>query len=126
MFVTCYKFGANTQRHHHKGNLRDGREGKHTLNVALAASHGSCIECGERTYPSYDVECARCIVNPQGEETCYWNTPATTMVAAWIRADTGVGPSMASGNQMCKGNMALLPAPPMNIKNKAVGNIMAP
>ena len=25
--------------------------------------------------------------------------PAVTMVAAWINADTGVGPSMASGSQ---------------------------
>jgi hypothetical protein len=27
-------------------------------------------------------------------------TPAVTMVAAWIRAETGVGPSMASGSHM--------------------------
>ena len=27
------------------------------------------------------------------------NTPAATMVAAWIRAEIGVGPSMASGSQ---------------------------
>ena len=53
------------------------------------------------------------------------NTPATTIVAAWISADTGVGPSIASGNQMCKGNMALLPAPPMNMKNRAMGIITA-
>ena len=26
-------------------------------------------------------------------------TPAVTMVAAWMRADTGVGPSIASGSQ---------------------------
>ena len=32
------------------------------------------------------------------------NTPATTMVAAWMRADTGVGPAMASGSQVCSGN----------------------
>src|SRR6266540_7231534 len=31
-------------------------------------------------------------------------TPAVTMVAAWISADTGVGPSIASGNQVCSGN----------------------
>src|SRR5664279_1644641 len=42
------------------------------------------------------------------------NTPATTIVAACINADTGVGPSMASGNQICKGNIALFPAPPIN------------
>ncbi len=41
------------------------------------------------------------------------NTPATTIVAACINAETGVGPSMASGNQICNGNIALLPAPPI-------------
>ena len=35
------------------------------------------------------------------------------MVAACINADTGVGPSIASGNQMCSGNIADLPAPPI-------------
>ena len=29
-------------------------------------------------------------------------TPAVTIVAAWISADTGVGPSIASGSQVCK------------------------
>src|SRR4051812_50164002 len=37
-------------------------------------------------------------------------TPAVTMVAAWMRADTGVGPSMASGSQTNRGPWALLPA----------------
>ena len=27
------------------------------------------------------------------------DTPAATIVAAWIRADTGVGPAIASGSQ---------------------------
>ena len=31
-------------------------------------------------------------------------TPATTIVAAWISADTGVGPAIASGSQVCSGN----------------------
>ena len=34
------------------------------------------------------------------------------MVAAWIRAETGVGPSIASGSQTCSGNWALLPMAP--------------
>ena len=55
-----------------------------------------------------------------------WNTPATTIVAAWISALTGVGPSIASGNQICNGNIALFPAPPMNIRNNAVGSMNAP
>ena len=40
-------------------------------------------------------------------------TPALTMVAAWIRALTGVGPSMASGSHTCSGNWALLPTAPV-------------
>ena len=30
-------------------------------------------------------------------------TPAVTIVAAWISALTGVGPSIASGSQVCSG-----------------------
>ena len=43
-----------------------------------------------------------------------------------MSAETGVGPSMASGSQMCSGNMALLPAPPINISTRAVGMMQAP
>lgn len=39
-------------------------------------------------------------------------TPAVTIVAAWIKAETGVGPSIASGNQVCKPNCADLPIAP--------------
>jgi len=49
-------------------------------------------------------------------------TPAATIVAAWIRAETGVGPSMASGSQTCSGNWALLPTAP--IKMHSAANIM--
>jgi hypothetical protein len=35
-----------------------------------------------------------------------------TIVAAWMRADTGVGPSIASGSQTWRGNWALLPIAP--------------
>ena len=37
-------------------------------------------------------------------------TPAVTMVAAWTMAETGVGPSMASGSQTYSGSWADLPA----------------
>ena len=40
--------------------------------------------------------------------------PAVTMVAAWISAEMGVGPSIESGSQTCSGNWALLPIAPMN------------
>ena len=40
-------------------------------------------------------------------------TPAVTIVAAWMRALTGVGPSIASGSHVCSGNWAdLATAPP--------------
>ncbi len=38
--------------------------------------------------------------------------PAVTMVAAWMSAETGVGPSMASGSQTWRGNWADLPKAP--------------
>ena len=41
-------------------------------------------------------------------------TPAETMVAAWIIAETGVGPSMASGSHTCSGHWADLPTVPRN------------
>ncbi len=41
-------------------------------------------------------------------------TPAVTIVAAWMSADTGVGPSIASGNQMYRGSCADFPAAPKN------------
>ena len=34
------------------------------------------------------------------------------MVAAWMSAETGVGPSMASGSHTCRGNCADLPTAP--------------
>ena len=41
-------------------------------------------------------------------------TPAATIVAACIRAETGVGPSIASGNHTCNGNCDDLPIAPRN------------
>src|SRR5689334_4671043 len=54
------------------------------------------------------------------------NTPATTIVAACINAETGVGPSIASGNQICNGNIALFPAPPMNTRQTPHVNAETP
>jgi hypothetical protein len=49
-----------------------------------------------------------------GEHRAIINTPAVTIVAACIRADTGVGPSIASGNQVCNPSCADLPTHPIN------------
>src|SRR6266702_8015038 len=52
-------------------------------------------------------------------------TPAVTIVAAWIRADTGVGPCMASGSHVYKGIWADLPVQPRN-RNSVIAVISAP
>src|ERR1700690_1996741 len=49
-----------------------------------------------------------------GDMRATMNMPAVTMVAAWIRAEIGVGPSIESGSQTCSGNCADLPMAPMN------------
>jgi len=44
------------------------------------------------------ADCAR-----TGNRRASRNTPAVTIVAAWMSADTGVGPAMASGSHTCSG-----------------------
>ena len=58
--------------------------------------------------------CALGASSNSGDSRATMNTPAVTMVAAWISAETGVGPSMASGSQVCSRNCADLPMAPMN------------
>ena len=50
-------------------------------------------------------------------------TPAVTMVAAWISADTGVGPSIASGSQTNNGICADLPVAPTNSSRHAAESV---
>src|ERR1017187_4091011 len=49
-----------------------------------------------------------------GDMRATMKIPAVTMVAAWINAEIGVGPSIESGSQTCNGNCADLPIAPMN------------
>src|SRR6202049_317963 len=49
-----------------------------------------------------------------GDMRATMNMPAVTMVAAWISAEIGVGPSMESGSHTCKGTCADLPMAPTN------------
>src|ERR1044072_1509268 len=46
------------------------------------------------------------------------------MVAAWMSAETGVGPAMASGNQVYSGICALFPVAPTN--NSKVMAVISP
>ena len=45
--------------------------------------------------------------------------PAVTMVAAWISAEIGVGPSIESGSHTCNGTCADLPIAPINSRMQA-------
>src|SRR5512139_1657202 len=49
-----------------------------------------------------------------GDMRATMKIPAVTIVAAWISAEIGVGPSMESGSQTCSGTCADLPIAPMN------------
>src|SRR5271168_1727117 len=49
-----------------------------------------------------------------GDMRATMKMPAVTMVAAWISAEIGVGPSIESGSQTCSGNCADFPIAPMN------------
>ena len=46
-------------------------------------------------------------------------TPAATIVAAWMSADTGVGPSIASGSQTWSGTCADFPIGPQKMNSVA-------
>ena len=59
---------------------------------------------------------ATCEYSNKGEHFTIKKTPAVTIVAAWINAETGVGPSIASGNHVCNKNCADLPIAPINKK----------
>src|SRR4051812_22127633 len=48
-----------------------------------------------------------------GDMRATMKMPAVTMVAAWINAEMGVGPSIESGSHTWSGNCALLPMAPM-------------
>ena len=47
------------------------------------------------------------------------------MVAAWMSADTGVGPAMASGSHTCSGNWADFPIAPPKSRSAAAVSVPA-
>src|SRR5256714_13459192 len=63
--------------------------------------------------------CAVGLASKIGWDRAIRYTPAVTMVAAWMSAETGVGPSMASGSHTCSGSRADFPTAPAN-SNRAI------
>src|SRR6476646_9590871 len=49
-----------------------------------------------------------------GDMRATMKMPAVTIVAAWMSAEIGVGPSIESGSHTCSGTCADLPMAPMN------------
>ena len=56
------------------------------------------------------------VYSKRGEHLIIRKIPAVTIVAACIRAETGVGPSIASGSQTCNPICADFPIAPINKK----------
>ena len=54
-----------------------------------------------------------------GDMRATMKMPAVTMVAAWMRAEIGVGPSIESGSHTWSGNCADLPIAPMKRQMQA-------
>src|ERR1700676_823621 len=50
----------------------------------------------------------------RGDILATMKMPAVTMVAAWINAEIGVGPSIESGSHTCSGTWADFAMAPMN------------
>src|SRR3954470_11462624 len=57
---------------------------------------------------------AVCDSSNSGDMRATMKMPAVTMVAAWINAEIGVGPSIESGSHTWSGNCADLPIAPTN------------
>lgn len=53
-----------------------------------------------------------------GDKRATMKIPAVTIVAAWISAEIGVGPSIESGSQTWNGNWADLPIAPTKRKRQ--------
>ena len=49
------------------------------------------------------ISCVAGAISKKKFERTTKKIPAVTIVAAWIKAETGVGPAMASGSQVNKG-----------------------
>ena len=56
---------------------------------------------------------AACDISNRGDMRATIKMPAVTIVAAWISAEIGVGPSIESGSQTCNGNCADFPIAPI-------------
>ena len=103
---------AEPGREHHVADLAHRGPGQRLLDVVLGAADDRAAQQRGRADDG-DGQPARPAVRLKiGLDRTIRYTPAVTMVAAWISADTGVGPSIASSSQDCSGSCADLPHAP--------------
>ena len=99
---------ADADREEHVAELADRGVREHALDVGLEDRDRAREQRGDRRPPTTTTVPAS-LTSRNGCARQSRNTPAVTIVAAWISAETGVGPSMASGSHRCSGICALLP-----------------
>ena len=100
------------QRDEHIAEMADRRVGQDAFQVGLRDGDDAAQQGGDAAHRWPRCTGASGDAANSGVQRATIYTPAVTIVAAWIRALTGVGPSMASGSQTCSGNWALLPQAP--------------
>ena len=82
-----------------KPKLADGRIGQDFLDVGLPHGDRGGKQGGQApTQITAACAAGTRLIQRRCERTIRY-TPAVTIVAAWISAETGVGPAMASGSQ---------------------------
>src|SRR5947207_6992718 len=83
--------------HEHVAKLRNGGIRKDLFDIRLSDSDRGSKKGGQVPMIATTVNA----IGARSKITCEratMYTPAVTMVAAWIKAETGVGPSIASGS----------------------------
>ena len=94
------------------------RIGDDALDVVLHDADQAHEERRDRADDSTTTAPSRDSSN-SGDMRATMKMPAVTIVAAWISAEIGVGPSIESGSHTCSGNCADLPIAPMNRQSRS-------
>ena len=91
--------GADPDADEHVAELRDRGVGEHLLDVVLPEADRRREERRERADASHHRAATTGASANSTLVRATRYTPAVTIVAAWISAETGVGPAIASGSQ---------------------------
>src|SRR3990172_9704278 len=87
--------------------------------MSYCVSATSAMENAVTAPTTSTTDRAVCDSSKSGDIRATMKIPAVTIVAAWISAEIGVGPSIESGSQTWSGNCTDLPIAPMNRQMQA-------